>query len=185
MNAIVQSQRQASSRFAWGWELLTGQAAAGAVRPLLYMLLSLVPSATLMCGWLRYRHTAAWSGVPSEGAIAMAVALWLAELMLAPLLVKFAHSLGGAPAPGSAHYRVEFLEAFAPPVLMLTPLALVVAALFVYAVAGAFVAVAMMLFVGRYADRDAAAPGFMGLSWLVVELAAAGWALAALLVSLA
>jgi hypothetical protein len=185
MNAIVQSQRQASSRSAWGWELLTGQAAAGGVRPLLYMLLSLVPSATLMCGWMRYQHAPAWFGVPTEGVIAMAVALWLAELTGVPLLVRFAHSLGGAPAAATAHHRVEFLEAFAPPVLMLTPLALVVAALFAYAVAAAFVATTMILFIGRYADRDAAAPGFSGLSWLVVELGFAGWALAALLVSIA
>jgi len=187
MNAIVQVQRQLPRGPAWQQELQADHSAARGMRPLLYILLSLVPSATLMSAWMRYRDAAQWLNVPAEGVIVMAVALWFAELTMVPLLVRCAHVMGGAPAPGTAHYRVEFLEAFAPPVLMLAPLSLAVPALSVFAVAATFVAAGMMLFIGRYGDhdRDADRPAFTGLSWRVVELGFAGWAAVALLVALA
>ena len=185
MNAIVQAQRHLLRRPGGVEPVSTGHSGAGSFRSPLYVLLSLVPSATLLCGWIRYQSAPVWSGVPTEGVIAMGVALWLAELMLAPLLVKFAYVVGGTPAPGAAHYRVEFLEAFAPPVLILTPLTLMVPALFIGAVVAAFVAAAMLLFIGRYGDRDTDRPGYSGMSWLVVELGFAGWAVTALLVALA
>jgi hypothetical protein len=183
MNSIVQVQRQLRSEPGWRREFPAGLFAAKSIRPLTYVLLSLVPSATLMAGWMRFHGPAEWFGVAAEGVLAMAVALWVGQLAMVPLLLRLARVVGRRPAPGAAHYQVEFLEAFAPPVLMMTPLSLMVSALSVFAVAAAFAAAGMMLFIGRYSDRDAG-PAFTGLSWRVVELGFVGWAAVMLLVTI-
>jgi hypothetical protein len=181
MNAIVQSQHDLPGTPGQGSQQGHSRSKT---RQLLYVLLSLVPSVTLMFGWTQYRDMEPWSGVPVAGAIGIAVALWLAELVVVPVLVKLTHVIFGTPDPRAAHYDVDFLEAFAPPVLMLTPLLLVVSRLFVYGVAAAFLAVAMMLFVGRYAGSDSKSPVAPGSSWLVVELGFIGWGTSALLMTL-
>ncbi len=142
---------------------------------LCYLPMSLVPSAMLMFAWNTY-HATAWSGVSIEAAIVLAASLWFAELTVVPLLVAAVHVIGGAPDARSAHHDVEFLEAFAPPALMLMPLFLLVPKLFVWGVAGSVIAVGMMLFLGGYAITDPQDSDSRGLSWLVVDLGFMAWA---------
>jgi len=181
MNAIVQTQRHLPGASGQGAQ--QGHSLAK-LRQLIYFLLTMVPSATLMAAWMQVRDIAPWSSIPVEGAITMAVALWFAELTIVPLLVKCAHLMFGAPDPRTAHHEVEFFEAFAPPVLMMTPLVLTVSGLVVYAVAAAFGSVGMMLFIGRYAHSDSESLAAPGLSWLVIELSFFGWAAVSLLMAL-
>lgn len=150
---------------------------------LLYLPMSLVPSVALLFAWTRHRADT-WSHVPFEAVAVMAAALCLTELLLVPLLVETTHVLLGQPDPRTAHRDVEFLEAFAPSLLMVTPLLLVVPRLFVYGIGASAVAVGMMLFTGGYALGDPRDPEARGLSWLVIDLAFTGWAVIMLIVAL-
>jgi hypothetical protein len=183
MNALVHTERQFTRAAMPEGELQHVRSLAKDVYLLLYLPMSLVPSATLMFAWMKYRDTA-WSGVCIEGAIVMAVALWFAQLLMVPLLVEASHTIFGKPDASTAHHDVEFLEAFAPVLLMVTPLFLPCSLLFVYGIAASVVATSMLLFLGGYAIAKPGCQKSRGLSWLVVDLGFIGWAAIFLLVAL-
>jgi hypothetical protein len=183
MNAMVETERLFLRAAGPALGLQQVRSLAKNVYLLLFLPMSLVPSATLMFAWTRYQNTA-WSGVCIEAVIVMAAALWLAELLMVPLLVEASHHIFGAPQAGTAHHDVEFLEAFAPVLLMITPLCLLCERLFVYGVAASVVATAMMLFLGGYVISKPGDPNSRGLSWLVVDLGFTGWAAIFALVTL-
>ncbi len=184
MNAIVQTERLVSAPAGEEQDFSQGRSLTSGIHLNLCMLLSLMPSVTLILAWIQFHDSASWAGVSNEAAIVMAVSLWFAELTIVPLLVKIAHLFGSAPEPRSAHHDFEFLEAFAPTVLMLTPLSLVVLRLSVYGVAASFVAVAMLLFVVRYENANAEDADFSASSWLVVYQGFIGWGVVTLLLAL-
>jgi len=183
MNALVETERQFIRTAIPERELQQVKSLAKDVYLLLYAPMSLVPSATLMFAWMRYRDTA-WSGVSSEAVIVMAVALWFAQLLMVPLLVEASHAIFGKPDAKTAHHDVEFLEAFAPPLLMVTPLFLLCSRLFVYGIAASMVATGMLLFLGGYVIAKPGDHKSRGLSWLVVDLGFTAWAAIFVLVAL-
>ena len=174
MNAMVETERLFSGVGGRG-RIRTIRSLAKNVYLACYLPMALVPVATLMFAWFRYRDSA-WSGIHLDGIAVLAFALFAAELLLVPLVVEAVRYIGGTPDALTAHHDVEFLEAVAPPVLMLCPLFLVVPSLFVYGVLGTAGAVAILLFLGGYSIADPQDSDSKGLSWLVVDLAFVGWA---------
>jgi len=183
MNALVATERLFIRTAGPAFALQQVRSVSKNLYLLLFMPMSLVPSATLMHAWMRYQNTT-WSHVPVEAVIVMAVSLWLAQILMVPLLVEASHAIFGPPEPSTAHHDVEFLEAFAPPLLMVTPLFLLCAKLFVYGVAASFAATGMLLFLGGYVICKPGDPRSRGMSWLVVDLAFLGWAAIFALVAL-
>lgn len=183
MNALVATERLFVRAAGPAHALQQVRSVSKSLYLLLFMPMSLVPSATLMHAWIRYQDTT-WSHVPMEAVIVMAVSLWLAQILMVPLVVEAAHAIFGPPNPATAHHDVEFLEAFAPPLLMVTPLFLLVPALFVFGVAASMVATGMLLFLGGYVMCKPGDPCSRGMSWLVVDLGFIGWAVIFALVAL-
>jgi hypothetical protein len=183
MNALVETERLFVRAAGPAFALRQVRSVAKNIYLLLFLPMSLVPSVMLMFAWMKYRDTA-WSGVPIEAVIVMAVALWFTQLLMVPLLVEASHAIFGTPDASTAHHDVEFLEAFAPPLLMVTPLFLPCARLFPYGVIASVAATGMLLFLGGYAISKPGDPNSRGLSWLVVDLAFTGWAAIFLLVAL-
>jgi hypothetical protein len=183
MNAIVQNEGLFGSATDPAQQLRAYTGTKGG-QPFMWLLLSLVPSATLMVSWTQFSDTDPWSGVCVEAAIVLAASLWFAELTLVPLLAKGAALFAGRSETVSAHQQFEFLEAFAPTVLMLAPLFLVVPRLALFGVAASFVAVAMLLFLVRYDHVVAEQDQAPATSWLVAAQGFISWAIIALLLAI-
>lgn len=117
-------------------------------RYVLYVVpLAMIPPITLLHCW-NLHHATRWPALSLEQISTMAVVLFLAALLLLPLMVRHVQARRTPEQVSRAFDEAFALSAIAPALLWLTPLMLLVPALAVSGVLAAIAATALLLYLG-------------------------------------